>query len=107
MAFVAKLTSKNQLTLPQRIVEQLNRPTHFEGVVAQGALCLWPGRVVSLERQGERAGIPASVLREAWRIVLEREDHHALLKTRARKEMAALDAEAAARAAKRRQTTGS
>ena len=107
MAFVAKLTSKNQLTLPQRIVDQLNRPTHFEGVVAKGALCLWPGRVVSLERQGERAGIPASVLREAWRIVLEREDARAELKAKARQELAALETEAAARSAKRGQTPGS
>jgi hypothetical protein len=70
--FLARLTSKNQLTLPKHIVDALDQPTHFEGVVSKGALCLWPGRVISLERQAETAGIPPSVLREAFRIVEER-----------------------------------
>jgi hypothetical protein len=70
--FLARLTSKNQLTLPKHIVDALDRPTHFESIVAKGALCLWPGRVISLERQAETAGIPPSVLREAFRIVEER-----------------------------------
>lgn len=69
---LAKLTAKNQLTLPKRVVEALDNPTHFEIQVHKGALILWPGRVVSLERQAETAGIPADVLREAQRLLAER-----------------------------------
>lgn len=70
---LAKLTAKNQLTLPKRVVAALDNPTHFEIQVHKGALILWPGRVVSLERQAETAGIPADVLREARRLLAERE----------------------------------
>ncbi len=69
---LAKLTAKNQLTLPKRVVEALDHPTHFEVQVHRGALILWPGRVVSLERQAETAGIPPGVLREAQRLLAER-----------------------------------
>lgn len=72
---LAKLTAKNQLTLPKRIVDALDNPTHFEIQVHKGALILWPGRVVSLERQAETAGIPPEVLREARRLLAEREAH--------------------------------
>jgi len=46
----AKLTSKNQLTLPRRVVEALGWPTHFRVQVVQGALVLWPGRVVTADQ---------------------------------------------------------
>ncbi|HEV7456390.1 MAG TPA: hypothetical protein VGN96_06390 [Roseococcus sp.] len=69
---LAKLTAKNQLTLPKRVVEALDNPTHFEIQVHKGALILWPGRVVSLERQAATAGIPPDVLREAQRLLAER-----------------------------------
>lgn len=45
---LAKLTSKNQLTLPRAVVEALGRPTHFRVQVHDGALVLWPGRVVTV-----------------------------------------------------------
>jgi len=48
----AKLTSKNQLTLPKRVVEALGCPTHFRVQVVQGALVLWPGRVVTGDQLG-------------------------------------------------------
>ena len=51
----AKLTSKNQLTLPKRVVEALGWPTHFRVQVEQGVLVLWPGRVVTGE-QGPAGG---------------------------------------------------
>lgn len=76
---LAKLTSKNQLTLPKRIVEQLDNPTHFEVGVHQGALVLWPGRVVSLELQAETAGIPPAVLRRARKLVEEEKAESARL----------------------------
>jgi hypothetical protein len=45
----AKLTSKNQLTLPKAAVEALGRPTQFRVVVAQGNLVLIPARLTSAE----------------------------------------------------------
>lgn len=71
-SIIAKVTSKNQLTLPKRIMEQLDYPTHFNIGVMKGVLWLFPGRVVSLELQAERAGIPPDVLRLATRMVEER-----------------------------------
>ena len=69
---LAKLTAKNQLTLPRRIIERLDNPTHFEVIVSQGALILFPGRIISLERQGKAAGIPPSVLRLAMQMIAEK-----------------------------------
>ncbi|MFC4165931.1 hypothetical protein [Teichococcus aestuarii] len=45
---LAKLTSKNQLTLPRAVVEALGCPSHFRVQVHDGALVLWPGRVVTV-----------------------------------------------------------
>lgn len=47
MRRMAKLTSKNQLTLPKRVVQDLGNPTHFRVQVHDGVLLLWPGRLVS------------------------------------------------------------
>jgi hypothetical protein len=44
---MAKLTSKNQLTLPKAVVDALGRPSHFRVQVHDGVLLLWPGRLVS------------------------------------------------------------
>jgi hypothetical protein len=46
---IAKLTSKNQLTLPKAAAEALGRPTHFRVLVAQGNLVLIPARLTSAE----------------------------------------------------------
>lgn len=67
-----KVTSKNQLTLPKRIMEQLDYPSHFKLGVVKGALWLFPARLVSLELQARTAGIPPDVLRLAQRLVAER-----------------------------------
>lgn len=40
---MAKLTSKNQLTLPKAVVEALGSPRHFRIQVHEGVLLLWPG----------------------------------------------------------------
>ncbi len=59
---MAKLTSKNQLTLPKRVVEALGNPTHFRVQVHDGVLLLWPGRLVSAQdgfRAGDGAGSSA------------------------------------------------
>lgn len=41
---LAKLTSKNQLTLPKQAVEALGRPTYWEVGVDDGRLVLTPVR---------------------------------------------------------------
>lgn len=70
-AITVKVTSKNQLTLPKRIMEQLDYPSHFKLGVVEGALWLFPARLVSLELQAKTAGIPPDVLRLATRMVAE------------------------------------
>lgn len=52
---MAKMTSKNQLTLPKAVVEVLGAPTHFRVQVHDGVLLLWPGKLVSAADAG-RAG---------------------------------------------------
>ena len=47
--YIAKLTSKNQLTLPASAVAALGHPSHFRVVVAQGNLVLFPARLASDE----------------------------------------------------------
>ncbi len=66
-----KVTSKNQLTLPKRVMGQLDYPSHFKLGVVKGALWLLPARLVSLELQAKTAGIPPDVLRLAQRLVAE------------------------------------
>lgn len=46
---IAKLTSKNQLTLPASVVAALGHPSHFRVQVTQGALILFPARLASDE----------------------------------------------------------
>ena len=46
---IAKLTSKNQLTLPAQVVAALGHPSHFRVQVTQGALILFPARLASDE----------------------------------------------------------
>ena len=43
---LAKVTSKNQLTLPVRALEAVGKPTFFEVVVEEGRIVLTPARVV-------------------------------------------------------------
>jgi hypothetical protein len=42
---LAKLTSKNQLTLPKAIVDNVDRSDYFEVVVERGRIVLTPVRV--------------------------------------------------------------
>jgi hypothetical protein len=43
---LAKMTSKNQLTVPVWAVRALGHPTHFRVQVCEGVLLLWPGKIV-------------------------------------------------------------
>ncbi len=58
--------------------EACDRPSHFrlqlvdDSRTGEKMLFLWPGRIVSLAQQAERAGLPLDVVREAQRIVEER-----------------------------------
>jgi hypothetical protein len=42
---LAKMTSKNQLTLPQRVVDALGKPSHFQVSVEHDRLVLTPARL--------------------------------------------------------------
>jgi hypothetical protein len=44
---LAKLTAKNQLTLPKRLIDAVGRPTYFEIALEDGRLVLTPARVAS------------------------------------------------------------
>lgn len=48
-AMLAKLTSKNQLTLPKAVVNQYPGTTYFEVRAEKGRIVLVPARVASLE----------------------------------------------------------
>lgn len=41
---IAKITAKNRLTLPKRVVEALGSPSHFEVEIDDGRLVLTPSR---------------------------------------------------------------
>ena len=45
LSMLAKLTSKNQLTLPKRMVDAVGHPTYFEIAVDDGRLVLTPARI--------------------------------------------------------------
>ena len=42
---LAKLTAKNQLTLPKRAIEALGSPSHFQVEVADGRITLTPAQL--------------------------------------------------------------
>jgi hypothetical protein len=46
---LAKVTSKNQLTLPKRALEAVGQPTHFEVAVEDGRLVLTPARLAAAD----------------------------------------------------------
>ena len=44
---LAKITAKNQLTLPKRVIDALGNPSHFEVEIDGGRLVLIPSRAGS------------------------------------------------------------
>jgi hypothetical protein len=65
---LAKLTSKNQLTLPKQIVEAVGRPSHFDVELDGGKLVLTPTRIgaaAAVRRKLEELGITDSDVRAA------------------------------------------
>lgn len=69
---LAKVTSKNQLTLPKAALEALGYPTHFRVQVHEGTLILWPGLLVTEPEAATMIGLDAQALREARRSMRER-----------------------------------
>ena len=63
---VVKVTSKNQITLPDALMRELGRPTHFPVFVNDGNLVLFSARLATYDEQAKAAGIPAAVLRRAY-----------------------------------------
>jgi hypothetical protein len=55
---MAKMTGKNQLTLPKTVVEVLGHPSHFRIQVHDGVLLLWPARLVCAADATGAAGDP-------------------------------------------------
>lgn len=65
--YIAKLTSKNQLTLPAHVVAALGRPSHFRVHVTDGALVLMPARLAADEEiigRLERRGMDAETVEQ-------------------------------------------
>lgn len=63
---LAKLTAKNQLTLPAEIVRSLPATQYFDATVEEGAIVLRPVRVVS--------AVDLDALRAAVRAVADEAD---------------------------------
>ena len=69
---LAKVTSKNQLTIPAWAMEELGWPTHFRLAVVQGNLVMFSAGLATFDDQAKEAGIPPGVLREARALVERR-----------------------------------
>lgn len=76
MAVILKISSQRQVTLPKSLVEAMRQPSYFEARLVNGELVLRPGMKATLaeaEAAFGKHGITQEVLREALRIVAERE----------------------------------
>ena len=67
---LAKMTSKNQITIPKRIIEQLPDVEYFEVELKDGVVMLRPLQIynTSLERiraKARKLGIDANTVKEA------------------------------------------
>lgn len=87
-AVVVKVTSKNQITLPDGMMRELGRPSHFKAYVHDGNLVLFPARLATFDDQAKDAGVPPAVLKRAYALVAER---RAAASNEAEKGVAALD----------------
>ena len=64
--FTVKVTSKNQVTLPEALMRELGLPSHFKAFVSEGNLVLFSARLATYDDQAKDAGIPATVLKQAY-----------------------------------------
>ncbi len=67
---MAKVTAKNQLTIPDKIMAAVGRPTHFRLHVADnGQILMEAAGLRTEEEMAAGAGIPPEVLRRAMAMV--------------------------------------
>ena len=69
---MAKVTSKNQVTIPDKVMAAVGRPTHFRLHVADnGQILLEAAGLRTLAEMAEEAGIAPAVLRRAQALETE------------------------------------
>ena len=68
---LVKVTSKNQVTLPDALMRAIGRPSHFKAFVSEGNLVLFSARLATYDDQAKDAGIPATVLKRAYALHAE------------------------------------
>ena len=71
-AFTVKVTSKNQVTLPDALMREVGRPSHFKAYNLDGKIALFPAKLATFDDQAKDAGIPPAVLRRAYALQAER-----------------------------------
>lgn len=74
---LAKKTSKNQITLPKKVVEQFPDIDYFDVRVGEGAIVLYPVDVDNADRVREKLddlGIGEQDIRDAIRWARSKED---------------------------------
>ncbi len=74
---LAKKTSKNQITLPKKVVEQFPDIDYFDVRVGEGAIVLYPVDVDNADRVREKLdalGIDEQDIREAIRWARSKDD---------------------------------
>ena len=74
---LAKKTSKNQITLPKKVVEQFPDIDYFDVRVGEGAIVLYPVDVDNADRVREKLdalGIDKQDIREAIRWARSKDD---------------------------------
>ncbi len=69
---LVKVTSKNQVTLPDALMRELGRPSHFKAFVSDGNLVLFSAKLATYDDQAKDAGIPPAVLKRAYAMHAER-----------------------------------
>lgn len=74
---LAKKTSKNQITLPKKVVEQFPNIDYFDVRVGEGAIVLYPVDVDNADRVREKLdalGIDEQDIRDAIRRARSKDD---------------------------------
>ena len=65
---LAKMTSKNQLTLPRRITDAVGSPQYFEVEVRDGTIVLTPVRILAAD--AVRAKLATSEVHARWQTMM-------------------------------------
>ena len=74
---LVKVTSKNQVTLPDALMRELGRPSHFKAFVSEGNLVLFSAGLATFDDQAKAAGVPPAVLKRAYALHAERRGEQA------------------------------